>query len=745
LLTQCSGYTNSGPASPELSVYDSSTGEMTDSWTPPFPVGGGSGGGGDNSGSSDSGGSSTTGGSGGGGGGGGGSTGVPDPTAEPGSEPGSPATVTTSVWTPINTIPGQTHVSGGSAPTGTNGSPTPTSTGGGGDGGNGDDDGDDGNGDSPADPPARDTKRITAIAVGTAFGLIGFLGVLAAIFFLVRRRRRDQRLFHALGGDDPDNSPTNARGSPATTRSLPLAAPRSYREKSYRPTTLLQNIRKVSSPIQLIAAARMRATPERRNMLDDEDTREFGGLYDRRPGMVANDSSWSLKSILGGMKSRQPSTSSVPRSYGGVTREKSDPFSDGASLLQDNESGYVGAAAGARPEHRRGMTSSTAMSAESYLDPFSDPPPEANPGMALYRNAGNRGQTNVSSTRSGPDLHLQTVLPVVNNPRMLSPVTESSRNTLSLDESTSQSSHSQAQSQDRILSPFDTISQLTSRTSNDYLSPRTSSLIDQPPQPIRRSDSWWTRFSRTSFLDRRTSDRRSGGMPEIRDPHPPPRLVAIEESQHSASPENDSSPESKRNNSIKRGQSALARAGSKMSVRGQHGKSQSSLQTFNSEALEKMGGMNIARRERTSSHNTRGSTGSTHLSLETEDAGDKRDSWIQEDWDKHEGVTYSSPTDGAAPVGFSSPWDSGLPASPPSPLSISLPSPSPIHTSSSHNSTPPAMSSVAAQIQDYEKRTSPQEEIEPPQSPKSKARRKSHVDYGLVPRPNLFVANPDHK
>ena len=665
---------------------------MTDTWSPPVPPSPGNGGGG---GSDDN---TSTGGGGNTGTGGGGETGG-STTAT--STPGPGEGPSTSVWTPINTIPGQTHTTKTNGPTGSDGSPNPTSTSGGGDDGGGDG--------TPMDPENQGKNRsTTAIAVGTAFGVVGLLAVIAVVIILMRRKRRTERLFIALGGDDPDDSPS--RTSPASGGLLPIAGRRSYGEKSQGPSRF-RSIGRISSPVKLLAGAKMRNTPERRDMLEDEDTREFG--YGGRAN--ANDSSWSLKGILGGMKSRTPSNaSSIPR-YGSLTpwREKSDPFSDGASLLRDEESGYIGAASGSRPQGRRGMSYST-MSGDSYLDPFHDPNEDV--AMGIYRNVGYSEHDEIPTARRPvPDLHLQTITPLSNAPHVLSPVTETSRNTLSIDESRSSNSHS-----DHVLSPFESISRLTSRTSYEAVrSPRTSSLVDQPSLPLRRSDSWWNRFSRTSFLDRRSSDRRSGGMPEIRDPNPPPRLVAIEESQHSGSPENDKdSPGSNRSNSVKRGQSALARMNSKLG-NGPHGKSLTSLKTANSDALDKLVGMDVVQRERTGSQRTRESTGTT-LSLDT----NTREGWID---DEHERQTYASPTELSAPV--------TIPLSP-SPAHI----PTPL--------SPMSPGKVAARVQDYERQMS-QEDNHPLNTKhmeeRPKGRRKSHVDYGLVPRPSLFVANPDHR
>ncbi len=139
-----------------------------------------------------------------------------------------------------------------------------------------------------------------------------------------------------------------------------------------------------------------------------------------------------------------------------------------------------------------------------------------------------------------------------------------------------------------------------------------SSIIDanHPSAiPIRRSNSWWTRFAKAPLLDRRlsgstTTGRSSHGPIEIRDPNPlPPRLVPIKES-------SGPSPESShiRSTSGNEGRSGNHRQyGSGGSGRGdsgrkhghgqvysthQHGRSASSFQTSrtaDSEMIERMG------------------------------------------------------------------------------------------------------------------------------------------------------------
>ena len=58
------------------------------------------------------------------------------------------------------------------------------------------------------------------------------------------------------------------------------------------------------------------------------------------------------------------------------------------------------------------------------------------------------------------------------------------------------------------------------------------------------------------------------------------------------------------------------------------------------------------------------------------------------------------------------------------------------------------MSAVAARVQEFERRMTQQELSPPPTNTKKReerSRKPSVVNYGLVPKASLFVANPDHR
>ena len=262
--------------------------------------------------------------------------------------------------------------------------------------------------------------------------------------------------------------------------------------------------------------------------------------------------------------------------------------------------------------------------------------------------------------------------------------------------------------------------------------PTKSSFIDANPtpyQPVKRSDSWWSRFSKSAFLDRRASDASSHGVggggnyrtrsgslsgkttmgplvAEFRDPNPVPKLVAIEEnspeslwdrsrqgsgdsklSSNHVDHEGDDSQRAK----LKR---SATTPHERMYSNTTHGKSISSLQTTNTEALERIGGMDIVQREITDS--------------------------TTNSWGVGEGPTglVTSPTEFGA-RGHEN--DGSLNAR----VAVSTKPPLPTRRATSTGGG----GIVASRIKAFEK-------MEP---------KREAVKYGLAPRQPLFVANPDSR
>jgi hypothetical protein len=278
---------------------------------------------------------------------------------------------------------------------------------------------------------------------------------------------------------------------------------------------------------------------------------------------------------------------------------------------------------------------------------------------------------------------------------------------------------------------------------------------------MRRTDSWWTRFSRTTLLNRRLSDasRTSGtnGIFEIRDPKPPPHLDAIAENIHLVS-RSESSRTSQEPLPHQQQGPILGREAS-MVYKTNHGKSVSSLRTVDSEAIERMAGtMDVFQRINTSnSHRTTGSINSSGGrsidTLRSLDAG--HDNHVSSGGtsqgimpDDPLAVSPSLPAPGSHyaleyfPPQLSSPPLLPMPSSPKDCLIGSpqlLPSKSTLVSPSSPN--------VADRIHAFESRMSLGQTSSPPAATtrhrEERTKKRVTVDYGLVPRASLFVANPD--
>ncbi|KAK0204814.1 hypothetical protein DFS33DRAFT_1382705 [Desarmillaria ectypa] len=599
----------------------------------------------------------------------------------------------------------------------------PTGGGGGSSGGTPADGGDDAHSD-----------RTTAIALGTTFGVLGLIAGCVILIYYVRHRKGYSwtgRRFMVLHDDTEDGE-----DSPQHDRHLPLAGGFGERTPHSRDAgwTILRSIGLAGV---IPASMSTRHNPERRDMLADEDTQDFASWYETR-WREGTGSSWSLRSILGGgrRRSQEPSATS---SLGAPWREKYDPFSDDRALMGVAEPEMTSAGP-SKPIARRQMSNASTMTTSSYVDPFADPIHEEE--KKRYRDPDSVEdilEMPPPARFKLPALSIQTLLPVSTVSHALSPVTETSR--LSISDPSTPSMHTNSNSHEHNLSPFDSVSKVTSRTSYDpSRSPgqRTSSIIASvPTQPMRRSDSWWARFSRTSLLDRRNSDSSKRASLDFRDPNPPPRLVAIEEITHSATSADNNSAGFNRSSSLHPGSRRVSK------VYGTHGKSSSSLRTADSELIERMvGTMDVAQRVRTDSHQTRESTG-TSLSVEIPAS---EDGHLME----YLGDDCSIVT---SPSGILS-WDiahdsNGTPSRNLTPSLGQMPlipaSSSAVSPETEGVKRPLCGESVVARVQAYERRMSHDADLPGVNLKEERARRSPVVDYGLVPRPSLYVANPDHR
>jgi hypothetical protein len=445
----------------------------------------------------------------------------------------------------------------------------------------------------------------------------------------------------------------------------------------------------------------LRDTGHRRDMFVDEDTREFGDLA---YGVSREDSgsSWSLHSMSAAMSSIGVGVRGIWS--GQNNNDSSDPF------LDDDTTAV-------RPYGRR--QSSYASTLRSYHDPFEDHPIEEAAGFEQVDADESTRLTSVN------DVSSRTTPPSTFGLPNLAPLSEQSSRTSDPTSSSSSQAHPS--------SPLDSLPN-SSFASYEYKPQRRLSIINSAPvphAPIRRSDSWWTRFGRTSLRDRKSPERSSKPL-EIRDPQPAPRLVPIQEaSTHSNSP---SSPESQEQRNP------------------EHRKSVSSLRTMmtaDSEAIERMGGMDVV--QRGGSHGSyQTNRSSNHDSLDHDavraiqrplsivaSSGLSGGSQSQTDEER----TVESPVEMMA--SDLSQRDSALDTS----MLSAKGSSAPYRPISSRND-------VLSRVRAYERLSEHAEAVSsPPISSHARNTRKKEevasknrvtINYGLAPRPSLFVANPDH-
>ncbi|KAF7328047.1 Adagio protein 1-like [Mycena kentingensis (nom. inval.)] len=656
----------------------------------------------------------------------------------------SPTSATLPIPSQTDTATATSHMFSGTI----SGTVSPTSTNGSGSGSGG---GDNNGGNSNA------RKKATTIAVGTVVGLLAFVAVGAATVWYIRRHERKRYLEGGVGGVFSPLDGEAGGAPPSAARMVDAPATGGI---SGAVNTVGAAVGSwagwVAGGLGLAGAgagvAAVRDRKERRDMLADEDEEEFGlgawyGLGDNRSSrsrlrQASGGSTWSLLSVFRPNARRQASAASG-MSYGsraesllGVGDEK-DPYE---SYMRNVGSSSKRPGLGRRQSSYASVVSSTDN--HHYTDPFADPFVAseldiAAPGALLTAAAA--------------------------RPEMLSPITEVSR---SSDSGSSANHHTSSAS---IISPFDSLSRASTfgMSSNSHQNigslspgpsratqsqPRASSILDmrppQPDQPMRRSDTWWARFAGKSLLDRRSSrGRNREGAPAPIDFHDPTPLPArlgfepVQEETASMLAERKSSDGSAKE---KAARESRARAYGRMST---HGKSMSSIQTADSAALERMGDVGVMLRgsRQSGSTSTRGSEG-------TVDEGVRR-SW-QPEADAEEGhepevTMFSSPTEMVpAPAasfnlpGNATPRSTSPPATkPPSaPASIRPP----LSTASSGSSGSAGSSSVADRVRAYERRMSQDVTVGAPSKEKDRDRdrERRRSNYGLVPRPSLFVANP---
>lgn len=390
-------------------------------------------------------------------------------------------------------------------------------------------------------------NNITAIALGTTFGIMGLIaGGLATVWYIKRSRGRQSSSngrFLVLGGDHEydsiDGGPANFLSVGSEQRSHGFLGARAL------PLAAALGLSKHCSPLP---------PRPRRDMFADEDTREFGWSSPldmlRREGS-GGTSVWSMRSVgamVRGMISREPSAGNSSRGWDDWEKIEGDR----EGLMNEGNNSYNVMPNSGHPHGRDGIS-------WSYIDPFSDPVPHdgecdsRQPDHGVLKPDDEYDNIDVDAgSRDPPPLSpLRTPLPLFATIPTLSPLHEvasDSTNTLascpgSSQNNSSSNGHSSSNiyaSQPSLPSqpPHSPVTPSTLHSSAPTIAPsrRHSSILDSyspSSNPIRRSDSWWGRFMKTSLLDRRNS---TGQKPlELRDPNPAPPLMSINES--NASPD----------------------------------------------------------------------------------------------------------------------------------------------------------------------------------------------------------------
>ena len=663
------------------------------------------------------------------------------------NSPGSSQTRTNGRSPSGQSSPGRSGPSGGMSPKTSKASkPSSTSTGGGhgGPGNNG-------------KPFGGSEKNKTAIAIGTVLGVLGFAtGVAFVLWYLRQRHARSGHAFDPLGDDE--------EGSAHSITAVRLGG-----THETGPWIL-------AVPLGLLGmiglGPRRHVNRSRRDILADED-RSFQWVSISREGSAGRSSfgSRSARSSIQGLSNviteRFASIRRLARGAGSAPRSREsstnwekmggDPFSPEVALMGD----------GLAHDHLSERSQDGLVlsgSSQPYADPFADrdtssdvlhlndSEPEAEPSHASEKKG--------DPTTETKSLTIRTALPPSADFVPLSPLVEqASQNSLS---NTSSSHHSNS---DQGVG-----------SGSSVRSPRPSSILDPNPppssQPIQRSNSWWARFAKTPLLERRGSESpsRNGGFIDFRDPNPPPRLLTIEESTHSRRPSvGTAEAMSRRNPSLGANRAHAGTPTRRPSLYFDtiHGRSASSLQTANTDTLERLGGtMDIVQRD-----GTLDSQHTAYIGLDDEfgigggGSGSGSGPHLRALLVRGE-PSYRSTRTASSSVSTSleSPMIQ-------SPLRSVAGSPEDEFTHPQLSSSPPSEEvaaglvaeqagtprspGVADRVRAFERRIS--REGAPSPSPTNTRRREERltpppaalaaarpaVRYGLVPRPSLFVANPD--
>lgn len=575
--------------------------------------------------------------------------------------------------------------------------------------------------------------NIIAIALGTTFGIFALVaGALAAAWYIKRSRERESSShgrFFLLGGD-LENESTDGGGVP-NVLSMRDSNEREYQRGHGFAGAGAFPLAAVLTHLGLSKHSPPEPSHPRRDMFADEDTRQFGwggslpGMS-RREGSTGT-SAWSLPSmsaIVRGMISREPSASNSDQEWGRWEKTEGDR----KGLIHEDSSFNVISNNGRL--HGRGDGS------WSYTDPFLDSDPMPNveeydsyqPHLGALESEDEYDNFELGNASRDPrplrpqmaplslSSHIHVLSPLREVPHAAPSDALTSCPRSSQDNSFPKGPPSSHTNRSQTSSPSQPPhSPVTSHIS--YTSAPTSTLPQRPSilnshlptsHPIRRSDSWWGRFMKTPLLDRRSS---TGQKPlDFRDPSSAPRLMPVEESKASSD-----FPESNGDFTIKHGRLIPS--------------SIHSGRTANTEVAERLGGSyDVVQRIASDGSTSRrtasiGSMSASELGL----------------LESLEQVKVTSPSP-MSPI-----------SNPPHPPEEDLPS-SMTGSPSTPGSRPIRASghAVSSRIQEIERQIINSLETErspPPRNTRKReevpSRTRPTIQYGLAPRPSLYVTNPD--
>ncbi|KAK2463422.1 hypothetical protein APHAL10511_004508 [Amanita phalloides] len=397
--------------------------------------------------------------------------------------------------------------------------------------------------------------------VATFICLAVAVAIIAALFYARRYRQQHDGSGHFFSLGDDDES----------KHSHPIPAVVMIDQElitEQRSTFAFLN--SVRLPGSLSALGRNAEQPiaRRRDMLAEEDAYDEGQSYLLRREHNADRSSWSFKSFVSSyLRNREASTTDLSAATHG--HEKSGPYAHDEAMSLELE------------REQMSVPGQDSISTHlPYRDPFMDP-------VDIHEDK--------TPTPAHPLGTLSYYDPLWRNfPTTLGPLSEqASQLSLPLNDSSGSSTeHKDMLSHDKI----------TTGTDTTLTYPPATSLINAnpgPTTPISRTDSWWKRFTRNSFVDRKLSI--TSRSPSMDFKERSALLESIEERM------NPLALKSVSKGLVEYGSNQVkSRSASASDIyEGSHGRSLSSLRTAGTDAIEKIGGvMDVIQRVRTRSHSS---------------------------------------------------------------------------------------------------------------------------------------------